>query len=58
MKLKLYFNINFRLSNSKLMTKSNSNLFTIGFYNVENLFDTQNDPNTHDDDFTSDGKLR
>ena len=27
----------------------------IGFYNLENLFDTQNDPNTLDDDFTPDG---
>lgn len=26
--------------------------YTIGFYNLENLFDTENDPNTLDDDFT------
>lgn len=32
--------------------------FTIAFYNVENLFDTINDPNTHDDDFTKEGRLR
>jgi predicted extracellular nuclease len=31
--------------------------YSIAFYNVENLFDTLNDPNTWDDDFTPDGKL-
>jgi len=25
--------------------------YTIAFYNIENLFDVENDPNTHDDDF-------
>ena len=30
--------------------------FTIGFYNVENLFDTINNPNTLDNDFTPYGK--
>ena len=29
---------------------------TIAFYNVENLFDTENDPITYDDDRTPDGK--
>ncbi len=28
---------------------------TVVFYNVENLFDTEDDPNTSDDDFTPDG---
>ncbi|BAX81262.1 endonuclease/exonuclease/phosphatase family protein [Labilibaculum antarcticum] len=31
--------------------------YTIAFYNVENLFDTINDPDTRDDDFTPEGKL-
>ncbi|RAV28348.1 endonuclease/exonuclease/phosphatase family protein [Sinomicrobium soli] len=31
--------------------------YTIGFYNLENLFDTRNDPRTLDDDFTPDGVL-
>ncbi|WP_372751971.1 hypothetical protein [Labilibaculum sp.] len=31
--------------------------YTLAFYNVENLFDTINDPNTWDDDFTPEGKL-
>jgi endonuclease/exonuclease/phosphatase family metal-dependent hydrolase len=31
--------------------------YTIAFYNVENLFDTINDPATWDDDFTPEGKL-
>ncbi len=30
-------------------------LYTIGFYNLENLFDVKDDPNTLDDDFTPDG---
>ncbi len=30
----------------------------IGFYNVENLFDTINDPNIRDDDFTPEGSNR
>ena len=30
--------------------------YTIAFYNLENLFDTKNDPKTLDDDFTPKGK--
>lgn len=30
----------------------------IAFYNVENLFDTQDDPKTVDEEFTPDGKLK
>ena len=30
----------------------------IGFYNFENFFDTLNDPNTKDDDFTPEGEYR
>ena len=29
---------------------------TVGFYNVENLFDTENDPDTDDDEFTPTGR--
>lgn len=29
--------------------------FSVAFYNVENLFDTEDDPLTSDDDFTPDG---
>jgi endonuclease/exonuclease/phosphatase family metal-dependent hydrolase len=32
-----------------------SDLYTIAFYNLENLFDTIDDPDTDDDDFTPDG---
>ena len=31
------------------------NIFTIGFYNLENLFDTEDDHRTLDDDFTAKG---
>lgn len=34
-----------------------ANEITVAFYNVENIFDTTNDPNTNDDDFTPAGKL-
>jgi predicted extracellular nuclease len=37
--------------------KSTPDTFTVAFYNVENIFDTENDPNTNDDDFTPTGKL-
>ena len=33
------------------ITKTSSNYYSIAFYNVENLFDTIDDPNTLDDDF-------
>lgn len=39
-----------------LSSKKSKDIFTIGFYNVENLFDTVNDPKTFDDDFTTNGK--
>lgn len=32
--------------------------FTVAFYNVENLFDTVDDSNTHDEDFTPHGAYR
>lgn len=43
-------------------TKSNAtaatdNEVTVAFYNVENIFDTENDPKTNDEDFTPTGKL-
>ncbi|MDO6674396.1 endonuclease/exonuclease/phosphatase family protein [Tenacibaculum sp. 1B UA] len=34
------------------------NRFTVAFYNVENLFDTVDNPNTYDNDFTPNGKLK
>ena len=35
--------------------KRKKDLFTIGFYNLENLFDTKDDPHRLDDDFTPNG---
>jgi len=35
-----------------------NNAYTVAFYNLENLFDTKNNPNTLDDDFTSDGRKK
>ncbi|QVY65132.1 endonuclease/exonuclease/phosphatase family protein [Polaribacter sp. Q13] len=37
-------------------SKRSKDILTVGFYNVENLFDTVNDPKTFDDDFTTNGK--
>jgi hypothetical protein len=34
-----------------------AHLHSIAFYNVENLFDTQNNPETFDDDYTPEGRL-
>lgn len=36
--------------------KTEYKVHTLAFYNVENLFDIENDPNTYDDDRTPDGK--
>ena len=36
----------------------NYEVLTVAFYNVENLFDTLNDPNTKDDDRTPEGRDR
>lgn len=41
---------------SFLFSQNNSETATIMFYNVENLYDTINDPLTLDDDFTVEGK--
>lgn len=38
--------------------KAHKNHFTIAFYNLENLFDTIDDPDTLDDDFTPKGPKR
>ena len=38
------------------LLSQNDQTLTVAFYNVENLFDTINDPNTKDDDFTPIGK--
>jgi len=37
-------------------SKQRKEIFTVGFYNVENLFDTVDDPKTFDDAFTTNGK--
>lgn len=38
--------------------KKDYHIVTLGFYNLENLFDIYNDPNTFDDDRTPEGKDR
>jgi len=38
------------------INKSSSNQIVVGFYNVENLFDIYDDPNTFDEEFTPFGK--
>jgi len=37
---------------------SKETCYTIAFYNIENLFDTENDPNKEDDEYTPSGKLK
>ena len=41
---------------AKAQEKKSYRVHTVAFYNVENLFDTENDPITYDDDRTPDGK--
>jgi hypothetical protein len=41
--------------NSFLFPKRKEEIVTVAFYNVENLFDTEDNPKTYDDDFTSEG---
>ena len=36
----------------------NPSVHTVAFYNVENLFDTEDDPKTFDEDFTPNGKQK
>ena len=36
----------------------NDNVFSAVWWNVENLFDTRDDPKTEDNDFTPDGEYR
>lgn len=40
------------------MEEHTHNLYTVAFYNLENLFDTTNNPDTLDDDFTPKGRKR
>lgn len=51
----LYFSSSYYI----YILKNNSNsIYTLAFYNLENLFDTIDDPNTADDDFTPEGRNR
>jgi predicted extracellular nuclease len=40
------------------ITDTKANVWRIGFYNLENLFDTEDNPRTKDDDFLPTGKLQ
>ena len=51
----LKYILKFMFSYFKTSGKNNK-AYTIAFYNLENLFDTKNDPNTLDDDFTPNGR--
>lgn len=42
----------FSYTSEQMLKKENHNYYTFAFYNLENLFDTKDDPNTIDDDFT------
>lgn len=46
------------MSNVSSSNLNTSDYYTIAFYNVENLFDTVNDPNTYDDAFLPDADRR
>ena len=38
--------------------KKDQKAYTVAFYNLENLFDTVDDPNTFDDDYTAKGQFK
>jgi len=44
------------LSNNSEAQKKHYELTGVGFYNLENLFDTDNDPKIRDDEYTPEGK--
>lgn len=44
------------LSLNQHVISQQSHLYCVAFYNVENLFDPENNPNTFDDDYTPDGR--
>ena len=44
------------MAHKNYITQNREQFFTIAFYNVENLFDTINDPEKLDDDFSPKGK--
>ncbi len=46
------------MSPKKYVTQKQTNLHTVAFYNLENLFDTQDDPETLDDDFLPESEKR
>lgn len=52
----LFFLLFFAFTVVNAQQKKEYKVNTIAFYNVENLFDTENDPITYDDDRTPDGK--
>ena len=58
MKLKQYLCVFFTIVSflGKAQENKNYKAITIAFYNLENLFDTENDPFTFDDDRTPEGK--
>lgn len=58
MKHYLFFFICFCYAFAKAQSEKIYKVQTIAFYNVENLFDTENDPITFDDDRTPTGKDR
>ncbi len=46
------------MSNKSYFSKKTTNDYTVAFYNLENLFDTLDDPNTLDEDFLPDSEKR
>ena len=58
MKRTVFFILLTLISWGSLIAQSIQNRVNIGFYNVENLFDTINDPNKNDEQFLPDGDYR
>jgi predicted extracellular nuclease len=58
MKNLLLFPLLFLLTQCRTEDHIDKHSYIIASYNVENLFDTKNDPKTFDDDFTPNGRFR
>lgn len=56
--MKKYILLSLVLFTTAILNAQNENQITIAFYNVENLFDTINDPITKDDEFTPTGNKK
>ncbi len=54
----IFFSCSYHTETANKSNKAASSLARVAFYNVENLFDTEDDKHTNDNDFLPSGKLK